>query len=98
VLNFDPFSIDYSTYKCLQIPIGTSRVPIGTSTTNWFFEYQLVLPEYQLVLQLPIGTLTTNWYFEYQLLLRIPWVTIQQEKQQEQQSGYKSALALHTCG
>jgi hypothetical protein len=50
----------------------------------------------QLVLQIPIGASNTNWYFKYQLVLQIPWVTIHQEEEQQQQSGYKSRASL-TC-
>jgi hypothetical protein len=51
-------------YLKYQLVFGSSkyqlvlRVPIGTSSSNWYFEYQLVL-------RVPIGTSTTNWYFEY---------------------------------
>jgi hypothetical protein len=78
-------------------------------TTNWYFEYQLVLRipivtsntncyfKYQLLLQIPIVTSNTNCYFKYQLLLWMPWVTIHQEQeQQQQQSGYK-IRASTTC-
>jgi hypothetical protein len=49
--------------------------PIGTSNTNWYFEFQLVLRIPKLLLQIPIVTLNTNCYFKYQLLLQIPIVT-----------------------
>jgi hypothetical protein len=75
------------------------QIPIVTSNTNCYSKYQLLLQipivtsntscyfKYQLLLQIPIGTLNTNWYFEQ------PLVTIHQQEQQEQQSGYKSTAS-----
>jgi hypothetical protein len=41
------------------------QIPIGTSNTNCYFKYQLLL-------QIPIVTSNANCYFKYQLLLQIP--------------------------
>jgi hypothetical protein len=52
-------------YEILPCSIFTSNTKIGTSNTNCYFKYQLLL-------QIPIVTSNTNCYFNYQLLLRIP--------------------------
>jgi hypothetical protein len=52
-------------YEILPCSIITSNTKIGTSNTNCYFKYQLLL-------QIPIVTSNTNCYFNYQLLLRIP--------------------------
>jgi hypothetical protein len=73
-------------YEILPCSNFTSNTKIGTSivtsTTNCYFNYQLLLriPKLvlripKLVLRIPIVTLTTNCYFKYQLLLPIPIVT-----------------------
>jgi hypothetical protein len=52
-------------YEILPCSIFTSNTKIGTSNTNCYFKYQLLL-------QIPIVTSNTNCYFKYQLLLQIP--------------------------
>jgi hypothetical protein len=52
-------------HKNVIVVVGWLQIPIVTSNTNCYFNYQLLL-------QIPIVTSYTNCYFKYQLLLQIP--------------------------